>query len=204
MVFFGPVNAGKSTLINRLFDGAQNLVSARAGTTRDWVDAAVAIDGVPLRVIDTAGVRIEGEGDGLEAEAIERGRARLREADVQVIVLDGCRSDGEHLFERYEAELDLGRAVVVSNKCDLRGACAPGPIGSRCAAAVDVSGLTGEGMTLLRESILGVLPIEELDRGGPRLFTNRQSSWISQVLSDGSDGSVQDAIRAEMGRTFFG
>lgn len=204
VVFFGPVNAGKSTLINRLFDGAQNLVSARAGTTRDWVDAAVAIDGVPLRVIDTAGVRIEGEGDGLEAEAIERGRSRLREADVQVIVLDGCTSDRERLFERYAADLDLERAVVVANKCDLPGARAWDPIGSGCAAEVVVSGLTGEGTTLLRGSILGVLPIDELDGDGARLFTDRQSSWISQVLSDGSDGSVQDAIRAEMGRTFFG
>lgn len=89
VVLVGPPNAGKSTLANTLAGRDQVIVSELPGTTRDWVELPAAADGVPLTVVDTAG--IHEATDPLELEAIRRGDRASRTADVIVHVHDGSR-----------------------------------------------------------------------------------------------------------------
>ncbi len=84
----GPANAGKSSLLNALLEEERALVAEEPGTTRDFVDAAVVWDGVPVTLIDTAGLR-EASSE-VEARGIELGRARARRADVRVVLHDGA------------------------------------------------------------------------------------------------------------------
>jgi len=89
LALVGPPNAGKSTLANRLIGHERVITSDTAGTTRDWIDETISIDGWPLTLIDTAGVRQT--DDALEATAIERGRTQALTADLIVILEDATQ-----------------------------------------------------------------------------------------------------------------
>lgn len=81
VVLAGPPNSGKSSLFNALLDDAAAIISAEAGTTRDVIERPVALDGVPLVLVDTAGLR-EANEDAIEAIGIERAKGQLEKADI--------------------------------------------------------------------------------------------------------------------------
>jgi len=112
----GPPNAGKSSLLNALLGVDRAIVSAIAGTTRDTIEEALVIDGVAVRLVDTAGIRAH--ADRLEAAGIERTERALAAARIALIVIDGSvppAADAAHLFER-----TTGRErIVLFNKADL-------------------------------------------------------------------------------------
>ncbi len=181
VVFTGPTNAGKSTLINRLFDRARSLVSPQPGTTRDWVDAEVAIDGIPLRVFDTAGWRER--ADALETDAIARGLEQLRNADAQVIVLDGSAPFPTAFLNHLHAHLDPNRAIIAMNKADHRAAWRPDRLPAPGSPVIATSGLTGEGASELRATLSQMLSIVE-DATLPTLLSAGHIDRMSQLLSD--------------------
>ncbi len=114
----GTANVGKSSLLNVLLMEDRAIVTPVPGTTRDVVDGMVHVEGIPLRIIDTAGIR--DSRDPVEREGIRRSRACLREADLVILVLDLSR-------EIHDADLEIARiiagegkkAIVVLNKVDL-------------------------------------------------------------------------------------
>jgi tRNA modification GTPase len=112
----GPVNAGKSTLLNRLAGREAAIVSDQAGTTRDVVSVRINLDGIPVTLLDTAGVRQT--DNRIEAEGVRRALDAARQADGAILVLDVSDPD-------WQAELaalrDLAglRVCVVLNKRDL-------------------------------------------------------------------------------------
>ncbi len=124
VVIAGPPNAGKSSLLNVLAQREAAITSAVPGTTRDLIEAPTAIAGIPLLLIDTAGLRES--SDEVEAIGVERGRASLAAADLIL-----------WLGEPGEAP-DPGKTILVHSKCDL-----PAP-GRR--SDVRVSAITGEGI----------------------------------------------------------
>ena len=197
----GPVNAGKSTLVNRMFAGARSLVSPQAGTTRDWVDTTTAIGGVPVRVIDTAGARHDAES--LERLAIERGIAQSAEADVQIVVIDGSAPFPSAFLERYRSTIDPGRAVVAVNKSDLPPAWDLSKAGRLAVPVVPTSALTGRGTPELTRIVLDVLSIAVSDPDKPCLFTMRQRDWISRLLSGHTERCSSQAIRAAIRSAFY-
>jgi len=116
LAIVGPPNAGKSSLLNALLGEERAIVSELAGTTRDVIEESFAVNGVPVRVLDTAGLRAS--DDALERIGIERARRALDAAAVALVVVDGSRSldlDARAVLERTRAR----PRVVLFNKRDL-------------------------------------------------------------------------------------
>jgi tRNA modification GTPase len=112
----GPPNAGKSSLLNALLGEERALVSEIAGTTRDTIEESIAIDGVRVRLVDTAGIREH--ADRLEAAGIERTRRVLSSARIALLVLDGSQPLDAEARALLTATADRER-VVFFNKADL-------------------------------------------------------------------------------------
>ncbi len=112
----GPPNAGKSSLLNALLGEERALVSEIPGTTRDTIEETLAIDGVIVRLVDTAGIRAH--ADRLEAAGIERARRTLEQARIALVVVDGAVPLGDEARELLEATRARTR-VVFFNKRDL-------------------------------------------------------------------------------------
>jgi tRNA modification GTPase len=146
LAIVGRPNVGKSSLFNRLLEQDRAIVTDLPGTTRDLVSEVAAIEGIPVKLVDTAGIR---EGEGLvEAMGIERSFQAMADADATLVVVDlSAPLDG--------ADLDLiaharqqGRWLLAGNKCDLPRQAQPMP------DMLPVSALTGEGIDELRRAIL--------------------------------------------------
>jgi tRNA modification GTPase len=141
-VIFGEPNAGKSSLLNRLLGYERAIVSHLPGTTRDTVEEVVNIRGIPVRLVDTAGMRPS--TDVLENAGIERTRQALSRAGLILHIADASRGPG------VDADLlaDGARAILVLNKCDLGIDAA-----WRAAGGIRISCKTGEGFELLTKAI---------------------------------------------------
>jgi len=151
----GRPNAGKSSLFNALAGAARAIVTDVPGTTRDLVSERIDIEGVPVTLVDTAGVRAAPE-NAIEEEGIARARLAADAADVVVAVFD--RSRGLTADDRAVlATLRRERRVMVASKSDLDAAWDARELG-----AMEVSSLTGAGLDELRARMMeaagGVLP----------------------------------------------
>lgn len=140
VVLYGPPNAGKSTLFNRLVGEARALVDAEPGTTRDALEAQIEFSGLKLVLVDTAGLR-ENAGR-LEALGIERTRQHLAAADVAVLMLPANVTAPE--AERWRKEAPEASRLEVASRADEGGAR---------AGVMKVSGATGEGVASLRSEL---------------------------------------------------
>jgi len=148
VVLAGRPNAGKSSLMNRLTGEDTAIVTHLPGTTRDVLRQEIEIDGLPVHVIDTAGLR--GDADLVEEEGIRRARRAMAEADRVLLVEDATRDD-----ERLEASESLPAGVpvtVIRNKIDLTGETAGVARGEELTT-LSLSALTGEGVDLLRRHL---------------------------------------------------
>lgn len=115
VVILGRPNAGKSTLLNVLLGFNRAIVSSMAGTTRDTIEEGFVLDGIPLRIIDTAGLR---ETDcEIEAEGIRRAEAHGQEANLSIYLVDASGPLHEEDRTRL-SKLDLSKSIVVLNKID--------------------------------------------------------------------------------------
>jgi tRNA modification GTPase len=160
LAIVGRPNAGKSSLFNCLVERDRAIVTATPGTTRDTVAERISLDGIPLELVDTAGLRSEpnegASGTLEEAEqlGIDRSRLALADAALVLIVLDATQSLNDE-ERRLLAAVENRPALVVMNKCDLVEAGRPLP---DCSGfpALATSALTGQGIPALRERILAL------------------------------------------------
>ena len=189
LAIVGRPNAGKSSLFNFLVERNRAIVTATPGTTRDTVSERISLDGVPLELVDTAGLR-EAAGE-VEQLGIARSREALADAALVLVVLDSTEALNEE-EHRLLAALEGRPALVAVNKCDLAEASHPFP---DCAglSAVATSALTGEGIPVLRERILA------LATGGaasePGMLTSlRHHQAVSTSLA-----ALADAAQANAG-----
>jgi tRNA modification GTPase len=143
VVLAGRPNVGKSSLLNRLAGEERAIVTAVPGTTRDALREPIEIDGVPLVVVDTAGLRVS--SDTVERMGIERTERELAQADAAILVLDATRAADEPP----PIPPELAR-IDVYNKIDLVPGFEP-PSG-----AIALSARTGQGLDALRAAILRV------------------------------------------------
>jgi len=148
VVLVGAPNVGKSSLLNALSGSDTAIVSDTPGTTRDIVRAPLNIDGLPLHVLDTAGLRAS--DDTIEREGMARARAAMTRADRVLLVLDDGAPASTHAHERAQLPPSISYTLVY-NKIDLTGR-APGVVpGSEPAIAV--SATSGAGIDALREHL---------------------------------------------------
>lgn len=154
LAIVGRPNVGKSSLFNRLVERERAIVTATPGTTRDLVTETVAIGGIPVRLVDTAGIRHA--LDEAESIGIRKSMEALADADLVLVVLDASeqrtREDEELL-----AQAERRPAIVIENKSDLTGPRKipnSGPTGQQWGTPILTSTLTGEGIADLRAEIL--------------------------------------------------
>ncbi|WP_418318048.1 tRNA uridine-5-carboxymethylaminomethyl(34) synthesis GTPase MnmE [Piscinibacter sakaiensis] len=164
VVLAGQPNVGKSSLLNALAGAELAIVTPIAGTTRDKVSETIQIDGVPLHVIDTAGLRELGEsGDEVERIGIARSWAEIEAADAVIFLHDLTRR-GEPDYEAGDARIaerlqahhaGSDRLLHVFNKADLLPADAALPdTDDEDAAVLQLSAATGAGLDALRRKLL--------------------------------------------------
>ena len=144
LAIVGRPNVGKSSLFNRLLEQDRAIVTDIPGTTRDLVSEVAAIRGVPVKLVDTAGIR---EGEGLvETLGVERSFQAMADADLTLVVIDlsaPVEKPDRELIGRAKSQ---GRALIVGNKSDLT-------VQAELQDVVAVSALTGAGIENLRDTI---------------------------------------------------
>ena len=175
VVLAGAPNAGKSSLMNALLGTRRAIVSDVAGTTRDTIEEGLDLDGWPVRLVDTAGLRET--ADVIEAEGVARAESQIAEADL-VIALD-C---------------DVPGAIRIHAKCDLDE---PTEATSSGAAPLRVSAKTGEGLEALRQRIaerLAMLAAKGSEETGD--VTARQASQLEMAAQALAGVDVGDPVLA--------
>ena len=176
----GPPNVGKSTLMNALARREVAIVSPHAGTTRDVIEVQLDLDGYPVTVIDTAGIR--GTDDPVEQEGVRRARARAAEADLVLWMSDSLHEQGPQ---------PAGVAVwQVRNKIDLGGA-EPEATEREGARVFRISASRGDGIGELIGALIGFAEKYFGNGEGGVVTRERQRKLLQQTAS-----SLQRSISA--------
>jgi tRNA modification GTPase len=149
----GRPNAGKSTLMNRLAGHDVAIVTPVAGTTRDLLRERIEIEGVPVELIDTAGLR-EATGDAIEAEGMRRAREAIARADLLLFIVDAAADPSHRSFEEERTSLPAGvPCTLVLNKIDLAPAAQAQVARASDVPVLAISAASGEGIGGLRQHI---------------------------------------------------
>ena len=175
LAIVGKPNVGKSSLFNALLQQDRAIVTALPGTTRDTVSESIDIEGIPVRLVDTAGVR--SSEDIIESMGIERTWKAMADSDVTLVVFDGSQPLTEEDSRLWQSALQQGHCIAVLNKSDLPR------LAVEESQAVAVSALTGEGIPHLRRAILAVLAPEAAEgNSGELITTARHELLLSESL----------------------
>jgi len=180
LALVGRPNAGKSSLFNRLVRRNRAIVTASPGTTRDPIHEELEFAGIPVRLIDTAGLRVA--TDEAELAGMERSREAMAEADIVLLVVAANEALGAEDLEAVRAHENL---LVVVNKVDLveqvRGP-AEAALAPLVSAVARTSALTGEGIEALRETILARLRSVPRSADAAVLTNLRQHQAVTAAL----------------------
>ncbi|MBD7909564.1 tRNA uridine-5-carboxymethylaminomethyl(34) synthesis GTPase MnmE [Sporosarcina gallistercoris] len=194
-VIIGRPNVGKSSLLNSLVQENKAIVTDIAGTTRDIIEEYVNVKGVPLKLVDTAGIR-ETE-DLVERIGVERSRQVLKEADLVILLLNGS----EDLSPEDERLLETIRpmdAIIVVNKTDLPQKIDIGSVQQLAGEkhVITTSILQDEGVEELEETIAGLFFGGDIEAEDPTYVSNeRHIALLHQAKT-----SIEDAIQAAEAR----
>jgi tRNA modification GTPase len=162
VVIAGRPNTGKSSLLNRLSGYDAAIVTPLPGTTRDVLRERIQIDGMPLHVLDTAGLREA--GDLIEEEGIRRAQAEMQRADRVLFVIDTVADPAGSAFEEERRRLPDVPVTLVFNKCDLAAGV---PLADTLSGPprIALSALTGAGLDALRAHLKSCMGYHTLDAG---------------------------------------
>jgi tRNA modification GTPase len=184
LAIVGRPNVGKSSLFNRLVERERAIVTAAPGTTRDLVSETVAIGGIPVKLVDTAGIRHA--LDEAESIGIRKSMEALADADLVLVVVDASQEKAKE-DEELIAQVQGRVAIVVANKCDLRERKTPTSPNARekWGTQVCTSALTGEGIAELRAEILKHV--------GGEAGIQAESGFLTNVRHE---GLIKDSLTA--------
>jgi tRNA modification GTPase len=192
VVLAGQVNAGKSSLMNGILGRERAIVTDIPGTTRDYLEEGISLDGLPVRLVDTAGLRET--ADKVEQAGVLRSRELLDQADVILLVVDrtrGMTGEDARLLDQYGPD----KLLVVENKVDLPGdECdlfeGPGPVHTH----VRISAMTGQGLDRLTDMVRTMAVGTRAEPGTGDLVPNlRQKQGLERAAGELS------ALLAELG-----
>ena len=194
VVLAGRTNAGKSSLFNAILKEERAIVSDIEGTTRDWLESWASINGIPVRLFDTAGLRQT--SDVIEAQGVEISRTLVHDADVVLYLVDGTegmKDEDKQFIEKCEEPL-----IVVYTKSDKGGVLGAEPLGEGVASnevraggrlsppVAKISSKTGEGLSELFGQIYGILTAGiaggSTERSQAGLGSARQKEAVSAAL----------------------
>jgi tRNA modification GTPase len=222
LAIVGRPNVGKSSLFNRLVERERAIVTAQPGTTRDLVSETVAIGGIPVELVDTAGIRRA--LDEAESIGIKKSMEALADADLVLVVIDKTQpltQEDEDLLSQIEAR----PGIVVENKSDLASSCGDGPGGeSSCGDGalprpsqahpgkaspahpdapprIPTSALTGEGIPALRAAILRHITGDSTLQAEPGFLTSvRHQKLVTDARAslDAATNAVTAHVPHEM------
>jgi tRNA modification GTPase len=177
LAIVGRPNVGKSSLFNRLVERDRAIVTAAPGTTRDLVTETVSLGGIPVHLVDTAGIR--DSLDEAESIGIQKSREAMADADLVLVVVDAHADAGRELDDQLIAAAAERSAILVENKIDLgRHSMSNGhriPI-------VRTSATSGEGIAELREQILRMISGESGREESGFLTNLRQHQLVTDSL----------------------
>ena len=209
VVIYGATNAGKSSLLNRLLGYDRVIVSDTHGTTRDTIEETVNLDGVPIRLLDTAGLRPSAEG--IEREGIARTEKSLQLADLRLHIADRNAPKPLHFDDRGglpavapvapkpfgglgSAEAGVSNEIVVLNKSDL-----PENDTWKNSHALRISCVTGEGLPELQKEILSRITKQNLKPESTIAINTRHRDCLRRALEscDRAQEALDQALSAE-------
>jgi tRNA modification GTPase len=202
LAIVGRPNVGKSSLFNRLVERERAIVTAAPGTTRDLVSETINLEGIPLRLVDTAGIREA--RDEAESLGVQKSFEALADSDLTLVVLDAAAGLLPADVELIEQSHKAGPTLLVWNKVDLSGTGYQPVCHSLEGCATEawrVSALTGEGIPALRRAILdSALPGLDGSRETAFLTNIRHEQLLREALAalDAARGAVQAAVPHEM------
>jgi len=196
LAIVGRPNVGKSSLFNRLVERERAIVTATPGTTRDLVSEIVAIGGIPIQLVDTAGIR--DALDEAESIGIRKSMEALADADLVLVVLDASQPvmlEDEDLLKQAEGH----PTIVVRNKCDLASSDQSPVVGQ--SSVIHTSALTGKGIAELRAEILRHVGGETGAQAEAGFLTNvRHQGLVQESLAalNAASGAVAAKVPHEM------
>lgn len=182
----GEPNVGKSTLMNQLARREVAIVSPHAGTTRDVIEVQLDLDGYPVTVIDTAGIRET--NDPVEQEGVRRARARAEDADLVLWLVEGARAvdpdTTRSLWTSGEGHRSNSSVWIVRNKIDLGGAAAARPAGE-----FGISASLGDGIPEL---------VEALVKFAADYFGTTEGALVTRARQRDLLGRASDSLRRSL------
>jgi tRNA modification GTPase len=178
LAIVGRPNVGKSSLFNRLLEQDRAIVTDLPGTTRDLVSETASVEGIPVKFVDTAGIR-EGQ-DVVESLGIERSYQAMADADLTLVVIDASAPPDP--FDAALISRAQGKMLVIFNKSDL----------AKSGRGIPVSALTGEGVPELRRAIVDTIaPRGQIEQEGGFITSLRHEQLLRE-----SQEALQQALTA--------
>lgn len=190
-VIVGKPNVGKSSLLNAILGENRAIVTDIPGTTRDVIEEFVNIKGIPLKIVDTAGIRET--DDIVEKIGVKKSRESLSTADLVIAVLDSSRKLSEEDFEILE-NLDKKKAILILNKVDLNQEIEEEKILQYVDndSIIRISALNNEGIEILQNKIEDLVYNGEVKNSSDLVITNsRHKDALNKAYK-----SINDAIDA--------
>jgi tRNA modification GTPase len=189
-VIAGRPNAGKSSLFNLLVHEDRSIVTEIPGTTRDWIEAWISIEGVPVRLADTAGLRES--TDPVEKIGVRRSRELLAEAELVLYLIDGAEgyTDEDRAFMNELVGAAQRRSVLLLwNKADIA------PMPKVSVSTLSVSAKTGEGAAELYSAISAVIGTAGEIAGEADMETAALGSARQKDLVETASTALEEALR---------
>ncbi|MGH9646671.1 MAG: tRNA uridine-5-carboxymethylaminomethyl(34) synthesis GTPase MnmE [Bryobacteraceae bacterium] len=187
LAIVGRPNVGKSSLFNRLLEQDRAIVTEIPGTTRDVVSETASLGGIPVKLLDTAGIRL-GQ-DVVESLGIERSYQAMADADLTLIVVDTSQAFGKEDESLIERARGGGKTLIAANKCDLT-------VRTEIPGALPVSALAGTGIKELRAAIMeAIAPQGQLEQEGGFITSLRHE----QLLQESGEALAQARTATSVG-----
>jgi len=177
VVIVGRVNVGKSSIFNRLLQEERAIVTPIPGTTRDALECMITIQGLPIRLVDTAGMRkVKGK---IEKKGVDLTKTQLASSDITLLVIDRSRPLNQYDLNLIQA-VENKTTLVVINKIDLPAKLSEKKIHSiqKYLTKVEVSALTGEGFEDLTQGIVERIMDKKADLSPPPIVPNLRHKML--------------------------